>query len=137
MSAQALDLNTQADAVQRRMWRYIAALIVIGVVAGSLTRDFRFVAGFAIGGGLALFNFWWLVTSVRAILATGSESVSSWTSAAKFVFRWIVIGAVACGAYLTGIAKPIGILTGLLAPGVAVMIEAGYLLYLNFSQDEA
>ena len=136
MSAQALALNTEADAVQRRMWRYIVALLAVGVVSGSIARDLRFVFGFAVGGGLALFNFWWLLTSVRGILAAGSESVSKWTTA-RFILRWIVIGGVAYGAFLTGLAKPVGLLTGLLAPGVAVMVEAGYLFYLNLSQDEA
>lgn len=112
------------------------AALGAGLIASAVLGVIKLAVGLAIGGSLALFNYSWLVASVRGIIAEGPEAVSRWTSA-KFVLRWIIIGIIGYGAYLTHLASPAGILAGLLAPAAAVLIEAIHLTYVSFSQHEA
>jgi hypothetical protein len=51
-----------------------------------------------------------------------------------FIIRWIVIGLVIYMLNLTGWFDPKGMLTGLFAPALAVMIEAGYVTYKTITQ---
>lgn len=91
--------------------------------------------GLVLGGGLALLNYKWLHSSLRAVVAAGSEKAPPGTMI-KFVVRWLVIAAVAWAANKTGYFDAIAILAGLLAPAAAVMIEAAFVSYKTFRTRE-
>ena len=116
------------EAVERRIWRNIFAVVAIAVVIAALTADLKFMLGLVLGGGLALLNYKWLHSSLRAVLAAGSQKAPPGTII-KFVVRWLVIAAVAWAANKTGYFDAVAILAGLFAPAVAVMIEAAYATY--------
>jgi uncharacterized membrane protein YdbT with pleckstrin-like domain len=61
------------EAVERRVWRNIFAVVAIAVVIAALTADLKFMLGLVLGGGLALLNYKWLHSSLRAVLAAGSQ----------------------------------------------------------------
>lgn len=122
-------------AVERRVFRNIFAVIAIAVVIAALTADLRFMLGLVLGGALALLNYKWLHSSLRAVLATGNEKTPPGTMI-KFVVRWLVIAAVAWAANKTGYFDPVAILAGLFAPAVAVMIEAAYVAYKSVTTRE-
>jgi hypothetical protein len=126
---------TSPEAVDRRVWRNIFAVIAIAVVIAALTADLKFMLGLVLGGALALLNYKWLHSSLRAILATGSEKAPSGTMI-KFVVRWLVIAAVAWAANQTGYFDAVAILAGLFAPAVAVMIESAYVAYKSLTTRE-
>lgn len=107
------------------MQRYMIVLIAFATVTAAVTAQTRFTLGLLLGGVLALLNFRWLSTSLRGILAAGNSKAPPGTMI-KFVFRWFVVAAVAYLAYLSGFFDPVGIVSGLLAPAAAVIIEAGY-----------
>jgi hypothetical protein len=123
------------EAVERRVWRNIFAVIAIAVVIAALTADLQFMLGLVLGGALALLNYKWLHSSLRAVLATGNEKTPPGTMI-KFVVRWLVIAVVAWAANKTGYFDPIAILAGLFAPAVAVMIEAAYVAYKSLTTRE-
>lgn len=123
------------EAVERRVWRNIFAVIAIAVVIAALTADLKFMLGLVLGGALALLNYKWLHSSLRAVLAAGNEKTPPGTMI-KFVVRWLVIAAVAWAANKTGYFDPIAILAGLFAPAVAVMIEAAYVAYKSLTTRE-
>jgi ATP synthase I subunit len=123
------------EAVERRVFRNIFAVIAIAVVIAALTADLRFMLGLVLGGALALLNYKWLHSSLRAVLATGNEKTPPGTMI-KFVVRWLVIAAVAWAANKTGYFDPVAILAGLFAPAVAVMIEAAYVAYKSLTTRE-
>ena len=125
----------EPDAVERRVWRNIFAVIAISVVIAAITADLRFMLGLVLGGALALLNYKWLHSSLRAVLATGNEKTPPGTMI-KFVVRWLVIAAVAWAGNKTGYFDTIGILAGLFAPAVAVMIEASYVAYKSATTRE-
>jgi mannose/fructose/N-acetylgalactosamine-specific phosphotransferase system component IID len=68
-------------------------------------------------------NYRWLGSSLRAVLAAGAEKTPPGTIL-KFVVRWIVIAAAGWAANKTGYFDGVGILAGLFAPALAVIIEA-------------
>ena len=123
------------EAVERRVWRNIFAVVAIAVVIAALTADLNFMLGLVLGGALALLNYKWLHSSLRAVLDTGNEKAPPGTMI-KFVVRWLVIAAVAWAANKTGYFDPVAILAGLFAPAVAVMIEAGYVAYKSLTTRE-
>jgi hypothetical protein len=127
-SADGTDELTDPAMVERRVWRNIFAVIAFAIVAAAFAADLSFMLGLLMGGALALFNYKWLHASVKAALATGTGKAAPAT-VMKFLFRWIIIGAAVYVADLTGYFNPMAILAGLLAPAVAVMIEAGYVTY--------
>ena len=91
------------------------------------------VFGLAIGGMLALLNYRWLHSSLRAALAGGEKKVPPGTTV-KFLIRWLVIAAVVYGASLTGYVDSAAMLIGLFAPALAIMIEAAYVTYRTITQ---
>jgi hypothetical protein len=123
------------EAVERRVWRNIFAVVAVAVVIAALTADLRFMLGLVLGGGLALLNYKWLHSSVRAVLATGNQKAPPGTMI-KFVVRWLVIAAAAWAANKTGYFDAIAILAGLFAPAGAVMIEAAYAAYKSLTTRE-
>ena len=126
---------TAPEAVERRVWRNIFAVVAISVVIAALTADLKFMLGLVLGGGLALLNYKWLHSSLRAVLATGQEKTPPGTMI-KFVVRWLVIAAIAWAANMTGYFNAVAILAGLFAPAAAVTIEAAYIAYINLRSRE-
>lgn len=125
---------TDPPKVERRVWRSIFAAIVIGVVLAILFADFRFQLGILLGGALAVFNYKWMQASLSDVLETGDRK-SAPGAVMKFILRWFVVGVIAYLAHATGYFDPVAILLGLLAPAVAVIIEAGYVTYRTIVQD--
>ena len=120
-------------AVERRIWRNIFAVIALATVAAAVFADLRFMLGLILGGGLALLNYKWLHSSLRAILAAGGHKAPPGTTL-KFVVRWLVVASAAWVANKTGYFDAVAILAGLFAPAVAVMMEAAYTTYRTLAQ---
>ena len=129
-----VDRLTDPATVERRVLRNIFAVIALAIVAAAFLADLSFMLGLLLGGALALFNYKWLHASVKAALETGTGKAAPAT-VMKFIFRWIIIGAAAYVASLTGYFNPVAILAGLLAPALAVMIEAGYVTYKTLARN--
>jgi len=119
---------TAPEAVERRVWRNSIAIVVIATVAAAFVTDWRFVLGLILGGSLALLNYKWLHSSLRAIVAASNEKAPPGTMV-KFVVRWLVIATIALAANKTGYFDAVAILAGLFVPAGAVMIEAAYVAY--------
>ena len=123
---------TRPEFVERRVWRNIVVIIIVAVAFSGLAADFRFTLGLALGGALALLNYRWLGSSLRAVLGAGSEKTPPGTRL-KFAIRWLVIAALGLTANQTGYFEAVGILAGLFTPAVAVIVEAGYVVYQTLS----
>jgi ATP synthase I subunit len=124
---------TEPQAVERRIWRNIFAVVALATVAAAIFADLRFMLGLILGGGLALLNYKWLHSSLKAILATGSQKTPPGTTI-KFVARWLIVASLAWLANQTGWFDAVAILAGLFAPAVAVMMEAAYTTYKTLAQ---
>ena len=124
---------TESEAVERRIWRNIFVVVALAVVAAAIFADLRFMLGLVLGGGLALLNYKWLHSSLKAILAVGSQKTPPGTTL-KFVVRWLVVASAAWLANKTGYFDAVAILAGLFAPAVAVMMEAAYTTYRTLAR---
>jgi ATP synthase I chain len=132
MGDEAADLA----ATERRFRRNTYVVIGLGVAGGWLLGGVRMGLGVALGGALSIFNERWLRASAGAILGTaaaGDRRVPRWT-ATKFLLRYLVIAVVAGLAVWSGRVHLLGVGIGLAAFVGAVMIEAGYQIYLTFTQ---
>jgi hypothetical protein len=86
--------------------------------------DFKFGAGLLFGGALALLNYRWLCSSIRAALGTGHNGASL-----RFAFRWAVIGAIAYAGCRAWRLDAISVVLGLMAPAPAILLEAAYVSF--------
>jgi hypothetical protein len=130
--------NTQGDftnpeLVERRVWRNSFAVIVLGLIIAAVLANRQFTLGLVVGSALSLINYKWLHTSVKDILSETTGKAPPGT-AMMFIIRWLVIGLVIYLLNLTGWFDPVGMLAGLFAPALAVMIEAGYVTYKTIRQ---
>lgn len=119
---------TNPEAVERRVWRNILAVIIAGLFFSAIFADLRFTLGLILGSGLALLNYKWLHASLKAVLEVGSTRTPPGTHI-KFVVRWLMVATIAWAAHETGHFDAVGILAGLFAPAIAIMIEAAYVTY--------
>ncbi|MEW6210551.1 MAG: ATP synthase subunit I [Acidobacteriota bacterium] len=126
---------TEPLRVERRLWRNIVSVIVIAAIASALFADRRFTLGLVLGGAMALFNFKWLHSSLRALVEEGERTAPPGTSM-KFILRWAIIALVVYAANWTGYFNPVAIIAGLFAPAFAAIIEAGYVTYKTISEDK-
>jgi hypothetical protein len=127
-SGGALDSFMNPQAVERRVWRNLFIVVALVILSAAIFAPLTIFLGLSLGGLLALLNFKWLHTSVRDILSEGSNKAPPGTMI-LFIVRWIVVGAAIYGAHLTGYFDSVAMLSGLFAPALAVMIEAGYVTY--------
>jgi hypothetical protein len=124
---------TDPQAVERRVWRNIFAVIIAGLFLSALFSDLRFTLGLILGSALALLNYKWLQSSLKAVLEVGSARTPPGTHI-KFVARWLLIATIAWAAHETGYFDAVGILAGLFAPAIAIMIEAAYVTYKTITE---
>lgn len=125
LSLDPLDLVTSPHAVERRVWRNTLVVAAIAFAAAAVLAELRFTLGVALGGMLALLNYRWLQSSLRAALSTGSHKMPPGTTI-KFLFRWLIVLSAVFIAARTGYVNPMGLIAGLFAPAAAILIEAGY-----------
>lgn len=122
---------------ERRFRRNTYLVLAVLVTAGWALAGWRMATGVALGGALSIFNERWLRSSVGAILGTAAEArdkrVPHWT-ATKFILRYFVIALVVSVAVVSGYFNLLGIGLGLASFVGAVMLEAGYQIYLTFAK---
>jgi ATP synthase I chain len=116
-----------------RIRRVMAVLAVVLALAAWLKFGVRPALGFACGCGIAYLNFYWLkrVISALADRATGTATPqSSQGIVVRFLLRYVLMAAAAY-AILTVFPKSLnGLLAGLFLPVAAIIVEAGYEVYV-------
>lgn len=132
-NANTEDDFTNPELVERRVWRNSFAVIVLALIIAAVLANLKFTLGLIVGSALSLINYKWLHTSVKDALSESKGKAPPGT-AMMFIIRWIVIGLVIYLLNLTGWFDPVGMLAGLFAPALAVMIEAGYVTYKTITQ---
>mgnify|MGYP002085078889 FL=1 len=100
----------------------MAAVAIAGALLGFVLQGTRFGVGILFGGVLAFINYLWLERSTRAIFENTAVSSAGWL-AAKYILRYVAIGAVLLVIYLTGVLPVTAVIAGLAAFAVAVVIQ--------------
>jgi len=134
-------LSDSADAVYsgalRRIQRCILVLAVFVPLAGWIAFGARTALGLALGCLIALVNFVWLKRGVEALadrVVGAGKPQSGKGVVARFLLRYILMGAVAYGILTFSPASLYGFLAGLFAPAAAILCEAAYEAYVALAR---
>ena len=108
---------------QARLPRWMMVLAGLTAVAALVAGQPRFAAGFVLGAGLALVNFFWLHQAVEHLMAAGTERLPRFLIA-KFLLRYPLVIGGAFLVYRTGWFSLPGLLAGLFVPVGGVLVES-------------
>lgn len=131
MSEETKPIIEETSSVEKRLWRLMLASLIVEILASLFWLDWQLTCGILIGGGLAIFNFSQLQTSVRGLMQTQSNNF-----AFRFILRYFVVGLVVFGFYYLKIVSIFGILIGISSFAAALMLEAGIQLYFVIIKHE-
>ncbi|MGB4990281.1 MAG: ATP synthase subunit I [Pyrinomonadaceae bacterium] len=100
----------------------MAVLIAAGTIAGFGFGGTRFGIGVLFGGALAFANYFWLERSTRSIFEPHAIATSG-ILAAKYILRYVAMGAVLLLVYWTDAMPITAVILGLAAFAFAVVIH--------------
>lgn len=100
----------------------MAAVAIAGALLGFVLQGTRFGVGILFGGVLAFINYLWLERATRLVFENTAVS-SAGLLAAKYILRYVAIGAVLLLIYLTGVLPVTAVIAGLAAFAVAVVLQ--------------
>ena len=116
---------TEEDrALNARVFRVMVSATGFAIAISSLVGTWRFTAGLAIGGLLALFSHNWLRNSAAAAIRLAAGGGVQQIRLLQFLLRYVVIGAVVFTAYYADVASLPGMLLGMSSFVVAILFEA-------------
>jgi hypothetical protein len=114
---------TELRRAEARLPRWMMALAAVTAIAALLAGQPRFAAGFVLGAGLALVNYFWLHQAVEHLMAADTVRLPR-ALIAKFLLRYpLLIGGVYL-LYRTGWVSLPGFLAGLFIPVGGVLLES-------------
>jgi hypothetical protein len=116
-------------AMKARIFRVMVSATGLAIAISSLIGPWRFTAGLAIGGVLALFSHNWLRNSAAAAIRVAAGGGVQQLRLLQFLLRYIVIGSVVFAAYYAELASLSGMLLGMSSFVVAVFFEAAREFY--------
>jgi len=119
MPAETIPELARAEA--RLPW-WMAGCTVLGTLVALLVAHSQFAAGFALGGGLAILNYYWLHQIVEALVAASRPRVRTFL-VLKFAVRFPLAFAAIYLFYRTGWLPFTAIVAGLFVPCAGVLIE--------------
>ena len=100
----------------------LAVLVAIGTIAGFALGGVLWGSGILFGGVLSFVNYLWLKRSTRLIFEQ-PEGANTGILAAKYILRYVVIGAILLLVYLTDALPIAAVIIGLAAFAVAVVLQ--------------
>ena len=100
----------------------MSVLIVVGGIGGFVFVSKPFGFGVIFGGILAYANYFWLERSTRAMFVN-ADMASTGLLAAKYILRYIALGAVLLLIYMVNVIPVAAVILGLSAFAFAVVIQ--------------
>jgi len=107
----------------RRLLAEMVVITLVVSVTGLMAASGRFFAGVLFGGALALVNFLWLDRSLAAVFKAATEGVKPRFLAVRYILRYVVIGVVLLGIYLTDALPVVAVIIGLASFAFAVVFD--------------
>ncbi len=121
------------SAALTRISRLMPLLAVIALPVLFWRWPWQVGAGFVLGAGLSIYNFWSLSRSVNALadrITQAGSRESGGMIVAMMVLRYGVVGAAAYVILKSSVAALYGLIGGLALPVAAMGCEAAYELYV-------
>jgi|GEM_PF-671895 len=123
--------STVAEFSRRKIYFLMGIAVIAAAVAGLLFQNFRFCLGVLVGGALSFINFAWLDSSTRGVFNRSAEGLGTGWPALKYLLRYIVLGAVLAGVYITDALPIVAVIIGLSAFVAAAIAEALYNIFFR------
>ena len=133
MTTQEQAAETFYSGALARIARLMPALALLALPFLLWRWKWQVAAGFSLGAGLSIYNFWSLSRSVNALanrITNAGSRESGGMIVAMMVLRYGVIGAAAYVILKSSVAALYGLLGGLALPVAAMVCEAAYELYV-------
>ncbi len=130
------DAGEEPRAAERRIFRGTLVAALFAVALSAFLAPWRVTTGLALGGALALFNQYWLRTSVEAVFEGASESRPPRMGAARYVLRYVVVAAVVYAAAASELASLAATLAGMCAVVAGLLAEGFRQLYFAIVRRE-
>ena len=107
----------------RRILRDTCVAAAAAAAVSLFVAPWRVTTGLALGGALAAFNQHWLRTSVEAVFGAAPAGNVPRMRAARYVLRYLVVGAAVYCASATGLASLVATLAGMCAVVAGLLAE--------------
>jgi hypothetical protein len=118
--------------ILRRIFVFMIGLLIAATPLLWVQYGRGMALSFALGGAIALINFYWLkrvlAAMVEAVAVRGKKR-SAAGIVLRFVLRYFLIGVVAYAIFKSSAMSMYGLCAGLSLPVGAVLIEAAYAVY--------
>lgn len=115
----------------RRLLIEMMAVTAVAGVIGLIAGSGRFFGGVLIGGVISIVNFLWLERSLGAVFRAAVEGVKPGLLAARYFIRYVLIGLVLLGVYMTGAVPMVAVILGLASFAFAVVIDGIASIFRN------
>ncbi len=112
------------NGIDARIFRTMVITLALTVLGSFPFATWRVTAGLLVGGLLSLLNHHWMLTSVSAAFDQASGGARPRIRIARYVLRYLVIGATVYAAYRLDIVSLPATLAGLCSFVVALFVEA-------------
>jgi small-conductance mechanosensitive channel len=116
----------------RRIFYSMTVLLVVAAPLLWMKYGRGMSLSFAIGGGIALVNFYWLKRTLAALVeavAVEGKKRSAAGIIIRFMLRYVLIAVAAYAIFKSSAMSLLGLCAGLSLPVGAVLIEAAYAIY--------
>ena len=108
---------------ESRLPRWMLLCGFLAVIAILVRGRVLIAAGFALGAGLGIVNYYWLHEAVGALTKAGQSQIAK-SLVAKFLIRYPLAFGMVIFFFKTGWLPPMAILAGLFVPVAGILIEA-------------
>ncbi|HEX8354986.1 MAG TPA: ATP synthase subunit I [Pyrinomonadaceae bacterium] len=130
------DAGEEPRAAERRIFRVTFWAASAAVAASAFLAPWRVTTGLALGGALALFNQYWLRTSVEAVFEGASADRPPKMKAARYFLRYFVVAAAVFVAHRAGLVSLAATLAGMCAVVAGLLAEGFRQLYFAIVRRE-
>jgi hypothetical protein len=100
----------------------MGVVVVVSTIAGFIFGGKAFGFGVIFGGILSYVNYFWLERSTRAMFVN-AEMASTGLLAAKYILRYVALGAVLFLIYMVDVIPVAAVILGLSAFALAVVLQ--------------
>jgi hypothetical protein len=117
-------LATGDDGLEARIFRIMAASVVVAVSVAALLAPWRVTTGLLLGGLLSLMNYRWMSTSIAALIEARVSGKAVTANGSRYILRYFVVAAAVIVAYKLNVVSLPATIIGLCSFVVALFAEA-------------
>ncbi|MEO6589983.1 MAG: ATP synthase subunit I [Pyrinomonadaceae bacterium] len=128
----AVEQENLVPLTHQRILIVMAAVAMVGVLLGLIFVSWQFGVGVLIGGILSFVNYYWLKFSLKKIFERAVAGEKPRFLGLRYLFRYLILGAVLTIVFLTEIIPVVAVIAGLGSFAVAIVIEGIIRIFSSF-----